>query len=99
MQKKWQKTCIFPPLIKNYYVTSIAIIYYYINYDRQCLIVSTIAPRPIPITINICGLTATYMRPKPSIAKNIHVRMSVLISLNIFNVQASYCDHDNMLTL
>ena len=62
------------------------IIYYYIYYDRQCLIASIIAPRPIPITINTCGLTATYMRPKPSIAKNIHVRMSVLISLNKFNV-------------
>lgn len=86
MQKKWQKTCIFPPLIKNYYIISIVIIYYYIYYNRECLTVSTIALSPIPITINICGLTSTYMRPNPSIAKNIHVRMSVLISLNKFNV-------------
>lgn len=90
---------VFSLLRKNYYIISIVIIYYYNYYDRQCLIASIIAPRPIPMTINTWGLTATYMRSKISIAKNIHVRMSVLISLNISNVQASYCDRDNMLTV
>ena len=66
---------VFRLLIKNYYI----------YYDRQCLIASMIALKPIPMTTSTCGLTATYMRIKPNTAKNIHVRMSVLI---IFNVQA-----------
>lgn len=68
------------------YVLRLLIKNYYIYYDRQCLIASMIALRPIPMTTSTCGLTATYMRMKPNTAKNIHVRMSVLI---IFNVQAS----------
>mgnify|MGYP004706227411 FL=1 len=35
----------------------------------------------------------------PNTAKAANVRISVAISLNIFNVLVSYCDRDNMLTV
>lgn len=50
-----------------------------------------------PITTNTWGLIATYMITIPNTTKPTNVRISVVISL--FNMLASYCDRDNMLTV
>lgn len=52
----------------------------------------TIQPITSPIVANTCGLTATYMMTINNTAKAANVIASVVISLNIFNVLASYCD-------
>ena len=59
----------------------------------------TIEPTTSPIITNTCGLIAPYMITIPNTAKAANVRISVAISLNIFNVLVSYCDRDNMLTV
>lgn len=64
-----------------------------------CLNNWTIEPATSPIITNTCGLTATYMRAIPNTIKAANVRISVVISLNIFNMLASYCDRHVMLTL
>ena len=59
----------------------------------------TIQPTTSPIMINAWGLTATYMITIPNTAKATNVRASVVISLNISNMLASYRDRHVMLTL